>query len=71
MLELDAFATEDRSVDRAIKVLDTFLVLLTQFLLKEFLILVFEVKSGLGQNWVLFNHLVQNVDVEWKSLGRL
>lgn len=71
MLELDAFATEDRSVDRAIKVFDTFLVLLTQFLLKEFLILVFEVKSGLGQNWVLFNHLVQNVDVEWKSLGRL
>ena len=50
---------------------DSFSVVLAQFLLQRFVIVIVEVEVGLAQNGVLLHHLVQDVDVERQSFGAL
>lgn len=76
MMQADAFAAEYSQVVAAVEVLHALGVLLAQLLLQGIFVFVgagtaslFEVEVGLGQNWVLLDYFVQNVDVEWKSLG--
>ena len=61
---LDALTAKDVQVIRTVKVLDALWVNLAQLLCEAVLILVFEVERGSGQNWILLDHFVQDVDVE-------
>ena len=49
--------------------LDTLRVLLTELLTESLFILIFEVEGSLAENWILFDNLKENVDVQWKSLS--
>ncbi len=49
--------------------LDSLRVLLAKFLLKAVLVFVLKVKAGAGEDGILFDNLIQNVDVEGKPLS--
>ncbi len=75
VMQTDALAAEYSQVVAAVEVLHSLWVLLAQFLLERVLVLVsasstslFKIEIRLGQNRVLFDDFVQNVDVEWESL---
>ena len=66
---LDALSAEDRQVIRAVEVLDTLWVLITELFTESFFILIFKVKGGLVKDRILLNDFVENVDVQRESLG--
>ncbi len=68
---LDALAAEDVQVVTAVEVLDALGVLLTQLFSKAVLVFILEVETGTGQNGVLLDHFIQDVDVEGESLSTL
>ena len=68
---LDALPAENVQVVRAVKMLDTLWVLFTELLAEALLVLILEVKARACQYRVLLNHLVENIDVEGQTLGRL
>ena len=49
--------------------LDSLRMLLAKFLLKAVLVFVLEVKAGTSEDGILFDNLIQNVDVEGKPLS--
>ncbi len=49
--------------------LDSLWVDLAKFLLKAILVFVLKVKAGAGEDRILFDYLIQNVDVERKTLS--
>ena len=65
---LDALTAEYVQVVRAVEVLDTLWVLLTELLRQALLVLILKVKAGTRQNRVFLYHFVENVDVEGQSL---
>ena len=65
----DAFSTEDRQVIRAVEVLDTLWMLLAELLTESLFILVLEVEGSLAENWILFDDFIEDVDIQWESLG--
>ena len=74
MMQADALAAEDGEVIAAVEVLDALGVFLAQLLLQRVFVLVgagspvlLEVEVGLREDWVLLDHLVQNVDVQRQS----
>ena len=64
----DTLSTENREVVRTIEMLHPFRMYRAKFLTKRVFILVIEIKGSLIQYRVLLNNLIQNVDVQWKSL---
>ena len=69
MQGFDALAAEDGRVVGAVEVLHSVGMLLAQLLAQTLFVVVVEVKACGRQNLVLFNHLVQNVDVERQTFG--
>ena len=47
---------------------DTFRMLITELLTESLFIFIFEVERGLVEDWILLNDLVENVNVQRKSL---
>jgi hypothetical protein len=78
VMQADALAAEYSEVVAAVEVLHSLRVLLAELLLERVLVLVgtrppglLEVEVGLREDRIFFHHLVQNVDVQGESLGRL
>ena len=74
MMQADAFAAEDSKVIAAVEVFDALGMFLAQLLLQRIFILIdagspvfLEVEVGLREDWVLLDHLVQNVNVQRQS----
>ena len=65
---LDALTAEYVQVVRAVEVLDTLWMLLTELLRQALLVLVLKVKASSRQNRVFLYHFVKNVDVEGQTL---
>ena len=63
MVLLDALAAEDCFVVRAIEMLYTLRVLLTELVDHTSFILIIKIEITVGQLLVLLDHLVQNVDI--------
>ena len=64
----DTLSTENREVVRTIEMLHPFRMYRAKFLTKRFFILVIEIKGSLIEYRILLNDLIQNVNVQWKSL---
>lgn len=76
MVEPDTLTAENRQMVGAVEVLDPLGVFPTQLLLQGLLVLVcpcalLEIEVGLGQDGVLLNDFIKNVDVQWQSLCTL
>jgi len=61
MVFLDAFPTEDREMVRAVKVLDSLIMLVAQETVDA--LLVFEV--NISQDTISLYNFIQNVEVQW------
>jgi len=65
---LNAFSAKDSQMVRAVEVLDSFLMVLTQFVLQRFFILLIKIKTSFAENWILLNNFIKDIDIERKSL---
>lgn len=74
MVEADALTAEYCQMVRTVEVLHTLRVLHAQLLLQSILILIFtctailKIEVSLREDWVLFDHFIEDVDVEWETL---
>ena len=78
VMQADAFTAKDSQVVRAVEVLHALRVLLAQLFSKGVLVLfasgtarLLEVEVSLGQNGVLLNYLIEDVDVKGEPLRAL
>ena len=69
MVSLDALTAENSFVTRAIEVLYSFWMLLTQFLVESLFIFVFKIKVFFLQDLILLHNFKEYVDVQRKSLS--
>ena len=74
-MQADAFPAENSEMIAAIEMLHAFRVLDTQLVLKCLIVFLcgaafFEIEISLGENGVLLDHLIEDVDVEGQALGR-
>ena len=63
VVQLDALATKNSEVVRAVEVLNSIRVLLAQLFAEVFFIFLIEVEIGLSKDLVFLNNLVEDVDV--------
>ena len=68
MIGLDTLPAEYSEMVRAIKMLDSLRVLFTKLITQSFFILIIKVKISLLKNRIFLNHLIENVNVQRKSL---
>ena len=69
MKRLDTLSAENVQMVRAVEVLDTFRMHLAELLRKALFILILKVKASARQDWVFFDDLVQDVNVQRQALG--
>ena len=69
IIRFNTLSTEYRLILATVEVLHTLRVLFTELLTESFFILIFEVEGDLAENRVFFDDLIEDVDVQWKSLG--
>ena len=63
VVQLDALATKNSEVVRAVEVLNSIRVLLAQLFAEVFFIFLIEIEIGLSKDLVFLNDLVEDVDV--------
>ena len=69
VVQLDALSTKNGKVVRTVEVLDSLWMLRAQVFSELLIFFRFKVETGLSENWILLDHLIQNVDVQWKPFG--
>ena len=65
----DAFSAKHSQVVAAVEVLHTLTVVVAQLLFKSLFVLIVEFEVGLGKYRVLFDYLVEDVNVQWETLS--
>ena len=61
---LDTLSAKNGEMIRTVKMLDSLGVLFAKFLTERVFILIVKVERQRVQNWILFHHLVQDVDIK-------
>ena len=68
---LDALSTEHSQVIGAVEVLHSFIMNLAHLVRERLFVFIFEVEVDFRKNGVLGDDLIENVNVQWKSLCTL
>jgi hypothetical protein len=68
---LDALPAEDSEVVGAVEMLDSLLMVLTQFLSQSLFIIItlFKIKVSLLQDRIFLHNFIEDINIKWQSLS--